>query len=323
MNKQCEIVQDLLPLYVDDICSPASREMIREHLSTCADCAGMLKSLKNTEIEEELITEKTDVLKTQRKVFKRRSALAGLIIGMAMLIPVIVLFIVTVATRNSAKSLFIVIAALLLGASLIVVPLVALKNKFLWTAGLGTLCLLILLAVIAAFNGGTWFLIAASSILFGLTLILGPIVVNRGPIKSRLGRHKALICMAADTVLYFVMMACIGLATRNRSFWGIGFMVSAAMIVLVWLFFVIIRYLKTNGLVKAGICCIICGAFLFSINTILGLIAGYNLGWPAFYPATWNAFTVDGNVKWLCLLAGAAVGVILIIIGLIKGGKKK
>ena len=30
MNRQCEIVQDLLPLYVDDICSPASREMIAE-----------------------------------------------------------------------------------------------------------------------------------------------------------------------------------------------------------------------------------------------------------------------------------------------------
>ena len=32
MSKQCEIVQDLLPLYVDGACSEASAEMIKEHL---------------------------------------------------------------------------------------------------------------------------------------------------------------------------------------------------------------------------------------------------------------------------------------------------
>ena len=35
MNKQCEIVQDLLPLYVDGACSESSAEMVREHLESC------------------------------------------------------------------------------------------------------------------------------------------------------------------------------------------------------------------------------------------------------------------------------------------------
>ena len=323
MNRQCEIVQDLLPLYVDDICSPASREMIAEHLSTCAECAGMLKSLKNTEIETELITEKNDVLKKQSKVFKRKSALAGLIIGMAMMIPVIVVFIVTLASGSSAEPLFIVLAALLLGASLIVAPLVFPRNKFLWTVGLGTIFLLILLAVIAVFNGGRWFFVAASAILFGLSVVIGPIVVNHKAVRSHLRNNKALIVMGASTILYIIMMLCIGFTTGSSSFAFRGFWISAVMLVLIWLYFVIIRYLKTNGLVKAGILCIITGAFIFAINTILGAIMGYNLGWPAMNLTTWNAFTVDGNVKWLCLLAGGAIGIILIIIGLIKGGIKK
>lgn len=34
----CEIVRDLLPLYLDDVCSPKSREAIEEHLEHCGAC---------------------------------------------------------------------------------------------------------------------------------------------------------------------------------------------------------------------------------------------------------------------------------------------
>ena len=38
MSKQCDIVRDILPLYVDGACSEASAEMVKEHLNACADC---------------------------------------------------------------------------------------------------------------------------------------------------------------------------------------------------------------------------------------------------------------------------------------------
>ena len=320
MSRQCEIVQDLLPLYVDEICSPGSREMIAEHIASCEECAGVLRQLKNTEIENELISEKTDVLQKQEKLFKRKSALAGFIIGMIMLIPVITVFIVTVATGNSARGLFIVISGILLAASLIVAPLVFPRNKFLWTVALGTVFLMLLLAVAIS---SKWFFVAATATLFGLSVILGPIIVNHKAVKSRLGNNKALIVMGASTILFALMMLSIGLATGSHSFFAYGSRISAIMVALCWLYFVVIRYIKTNGLVKAGICCIITGAFIFSVNTVLGALVGYSLGWPVMDLLTWNAFTVDGNVKWLCLLAGAVIGLILIIIGLIKGGKRK
>jgi len=31
-TKQCEVIQDLLPLYIDNICSDESRRMVTEHL---------------------------------------------------------------------------------------------------------------------------------------------------------------------------------------------------------------------------------------------------------------------------------------------------
>ena len=47
MNKiPCEIIQDLLPLYVDNVCNAKSRLYIEEHLATCAECRNYLASLK-------------------------------------------------------------------------------------------------------------------------------------------------------------------------------------------------------------------------------------------------------------------------------------
>ena len=34
----CEIVQDLLPLYADDVCSDSSKAFVQEHLAVCANC---------------------------------------------------------------------------------------------------------------------------------------------------------------------------------------------------------------------------------------------------------------------------------------------
>ncbi len=38
MNYPCEIIQDLLPLYEEDICSEASRRMVEDHLQQCPEC---------------------------------------------------------------------------------------------------------------------------------------------------------------------------------------------------------------------------------------------------------------------------------------------
>ncbi len=37
-NGECEIVQDLLPLYHDGVCTEKSRRFVEEHLKTCSTC---------------------------------------------------------------------------------------------------------------------------------------------------------------------------------------------------------------------------------------------------------------------------------------------
>ena len=48
MNKMnCEVIRDLLPLYVDDAASQKTRELIQEHLNTCPDCREDLRLMRS------------------------------------------------------------------------------------------------------------------------------------------------------------------------------------------------------------------------------------------------------------------------------------
>lgn len=49
----CNIIRDLLPSYVDDICSEDSRHLIEEHLEGCEQCRTHLKLLKDTTLTDE------------------------------------------------------------------------------------------------------------------------------------------------------------------------------------------------------------------------------------------------------------------------------
>lgn len=49
MNKKCDIIKDLLPLYAENMCSNESRQAVAEHISICADCKKELEKI-NTDV---------------------------------------------------------------------------------------------------------------------------------------------------------------------------------------------------------------------------------------------------------------------------------
>lgn len=73
MSKQCGIVQDVLPLYVDGACSDASAEMIKEHLETCADCRAIYEQMCSHTNEDVLRSEKDGVIARYEKTEKKKS----------------------------------------------------------------------------------------------------------------------------------------------------------------------------------------------------------------------------------------------------------
>jgi len=42
MDVKCSVVQDLLPSYIDGICSNESKSIVESHLSNCEDCTEYL-----------------------------------------------------------------------------------------------------------------------------------------------------------------------------------------------------------------------------------------------------------------------------------------
>ena len=46
MKLSCDVIQDLLPLYHDGVCSEESKTIVEEHIATCAACKDMLHGLR-------------------------------------------------------------------------------------------------------------------------------------------------------------------------------------------------------------------------------------------------------------------------------------
>lgn len=46
-TKNCEVVQDLLPLYIDNVCSDESRRVVTEHLESCDVCKKLYEDMRN------------------------------------------------------------------------------------------------------------------------------------------------------------------------------------------------------------------------------------------------------------------------------------
>ena len=43
----CEIIRDLIPSYVDGVCSEATKRCVEEHVAACDGCRQMLASYKS------------------------------------------------------------------------------------------------------------------------------------------------------------------------------------------------------------------------------------------------------------------------------------
>ena len=38
MKINCKVVEDLMPLYIDEVCSNESKQLVENHLATCHEC---------------------------------------------------------------------------------------------------------------------------------------------------------------------------------------------------------------------------------------------------------------------------------------------
>ena len=89
MKFDCELIQDLLPLYEEELCSPASRLAVEEHLKECRHCRRLTAPLPIEE-PKELPQADRAVKKSMKKVRRRwlTSLLAAVLVFPLLLLSV-------------------------------------------------------------------------------------------------------------------------------------------------------------------------------------------------------------------------------------------
>ncbi|MBQ7863853.1 MAG: zf-HC2 domain-containing protein [Lachnospiraceae bacterium] len=82
-KRECDIIKDLLPSYVDEICSEASKEWIEEHLKECEECRKTVSMLKDTEISAKKLEQES--LDAGRKVIRKNLRRSVFNLGLCLL----------------------------------------------------------------------------------------------------------------------------------------------------------------------------------------------------------------------------------------------
>ncbi|MBP9995687.1 MAG: zf-HC2 domain-containing protein [Lachnospiraceae bacterium] len=317
----CNVIRDILPLYADGACSNESKQLVEEHIDSCEECRNQLLMIKDDECVTSLAKQGDDVVLRHAKKEMRKSMTMAAVISGILMIPVLVCMIVNLATGHGLSWFFIVLTSLLVVASITVVPLAVTTNKGLWTLGSFTLSLLILFATVCIYTRTSWFFIASTATLFGLSLCFMPFVskaIKRGFWSNK----RALFTCIVDTALLLVMLGTIGICVGNAFYWKLTGAILLVLLSYIAIMCVVLS-MKKNKKFKFGLAAMISGIVFASADNIVLMILGYNTIWHVFRPFTWKLYTIESNINWIMLIVFEIVGFILFIVGIKKGNVEK
>lgn len=66
----CEIVRDLIPLYVENMASESSKKLVDRHIAACPDCGGVMKHAA----ENKIVVNSAEPLKKMKRGLRRYTA---------------------------------------------------------------------------------------------------------------------------------------------------------------------------------------------------------------------------------------------------------
>lgn len=92
MSKNCDIVKDLLPLYVEDLTSEKSNLFIEEHIATCGECANYFENIKKEipTVEESIDMEDYDDQIVIKNIKKRLMSQRFITVAIGVIVGLIV-----------------------------------------------------------------------------------------------------------------------------------------------------------------------------------------------------------------------------------------
>ena len=98
MKIECDIVKDLLPLYVERISSEASNKMIGEHFKECEQCKTMYQKMKSPDIHIQYNRAPAESFNNYVKTEKRKVQLKAVAVTIAVVLLIIIIRLAAVGT---------------------------------------------------------------------------------------------------------------------------------------------------------------------------------------------------------------------------------
>lgn len=336
MKYACEMIQDLLPLYHDEVCSAASRDAVEEHLQECSECRQIAEKLKNHDVDKLLTQEKDSVIKNHEKQERKKTYIIGIVTSCVLFVPTLICLICNLAIGHALDWFFIVLAAMLLVASVLVVPFLAPREKGLATILSFVGALLLLLLVCCIYTKGDWFAVAAIPVVFGLSVPFAPYVVSHMKLPENMQNHKGSIVMVWDTFwLYGIIVACGFYINKtyygdiDYSYWKLALPITTYCVLIVWVIFFLVRYIRINVLIKVGIGIISSGIWTAFANDVISVLSGIPADSGGIFHAdlskgfySGDLQVLNGNIMLVILLISIVVGGVFILLGLLQGKEK-
>ena len=204
----CAVVQDLLPLYVDGVCSDESKRLVEAHLAECADCRALCTALKESEAEALFQADTKTMLKDHAKRQSKLALAMGVLIAVFLTATMGVMLYVTLRGWSDWQTTVTVGASLLLLAGLTAVPLLAKTKRTTKAIVFSTLALVAVIyceEILFSNDGWMEILQVITAVIFTISLFGFPFVVRQADLPMPLCNHKLFITLLWDS-LWFVFM---------------------------------------------------------------------------------------------------------------------
>lgn len=323
---ECNVVQDLLPLYYDNACTSASKKMVEQHLMTCEKCKKTYEALRNTTIDTVMKDEAEGILERHAKKERNMAYKAGIMIALILMVPVVITFIVSMSSGGGLGVFAVLTASMLLVASLSVVPLLSTQRRMTKSILASVIALLLIFFFVDRMNGGGEFVLWTIPTIFGLSIVFFPLVIRNITLPPILSDKKALITLTWDTLWLFLTIFEVCNHSGDIEGMRTGYTVSLILMTGVWLIFLVARYLPVNVWIKAGIILIISCIWMAFTNDVYAYFAEHKKQLTILSTnfSDWSTnICVNANVYTLILIFGGIVGGGLLVYGIINMKRKR
>lgn len=275
--------------------------------------------------EHELITASDDFsqqeLENQAKKFRTIVKTYSWTLYVLYSVAILACFICNLAIQHTLSWFWVVLTGIAVAFSLTSVPMLAQKNRGLYTLGAFYLSLNLLLIVCRIMFGGNWLSITMIAILFGFAVIFLPYVLSYISLPRSLSNHKGLLCFAVDTLLLFALvMIAVFVNGGGAQALAPALIITAFAASLAWAYFLIIRYLPIDGFFKVAICLVLTGIFQFFCNGVINsILEKAPFVMPVVDFQNWHSdATINGNIMLITVFALVMTALIFTIGGVIR-----